>query len=186
MSNANKKKRKTRTTYYQHRSQTSKKLFHSPQAYGELIDIPMTASMHALSLLSILVQLGLTAFAAYAAYTTDTIPALESSGFSDSMLYLALPAVSWLLAVGFRFTCRAVPLDMWRLPASVKRGVIKQNGTPLKLLTLLVELETALCLCYIAAALYLGRTPSTPALFLWIAALVLSIYFPCRSAARAA
>ena len=52
--------------------------------------------------------------------------------------------------------------------------------------TFLVELETALCFCYIAVALYLGRTPSTPALFLWIAALVLSIYFPCRSAARAA
>ncbi len=184
MSNMNKKKRKTRTTYYQSKSQTSKNMFHSPQAYGELIDIPMTASMHTISLLSILIQLCLTAFAVYLAYMTDTIAALENSGFSGSMLYLVLPAVSWLLSVGFRFTCRAVPLEMWRLPMSVKKGVIKQNGSPLKLATLLVELETALCFCYIAVVLYLGYSPSTWVLFLWAAALALSIYFPLRSAAR--
>ena len=159
-------RRGPRTTYYPTRNQTSKKLFHSPQAYGELIKIPMTPAMQAISVISLIIQAALTAFTGY--------------------LYLTLPAVTWLLSLGFRFTCRAVPLKMWRLPKSVKQGVIKTGGTPLKLVTLLAELETAVCFCYIAVILYLGQSPSSVILLLWLAALALSVYFPCRAAARQA
>ena len=183
MSNRNKKK-KTRTTYYQSRSQTSKNLFHSPQAYGKLIEIPMTTSLRVISAVSLIIQAGLTVFAFYLALTTETIPALETSGFSSSYIYLVLPVITWLISLGFRFTCRAVPLEMWRLPKSVKKGMMEQKGQPLKLATLLVELETAICFSYIAVILYLGGSPSNLILLLWLAALVLSIFFPCRQAAR--
>ena len=179
-------RRGPRKTYYPTRNQTSKKLFHSPQAYGELIKIPMTPAMQAISVISLIIQAALTAFTIYLAFTTDTIAVLENTGFSSSYLYLTLPAVTWLLSLGFRFTCRAVPLEMWRLPKSVKQGVIKTGGTPLKLVTLLAELETAVCFCYIAVILYLGQSPSSVILLLWLAALALSVYFPCRAAARQA
>ena len=172
MSNRNKKK-KTRTTYYQSRSQTSKNLFHSPQAYGKLIEIPMTTSLRVISAVSLIIQAGLTVFAFYLALTTETIPALETSGFSSSYIYLVLPVITWLISLGFRFTCRAV-----------KKGMMEQKGQPLKLATLLVELETAICFSYIAVILYLGGSPSNLILLLWLAALVLSIFFPCRQAAR--
>lgn len=185
MSNQNKKK-KTRTTYYQSRSQTSKNLFHSPQAYGKLLDIPMTAPMKVISVFSVILQAALTVLAFYLAFETETIPALEESGFSSSYLYLVLPFVTWVITLGFRFTCRAVPLEMWRLPQKVKQGMIRLQGQPLKLATLLVELETAVCFCYIALALWRGGSPSNPVLLLWLAALALSIFFPCRAAARQA
>ena len=156
MSNRNKKK-KAKTTYYQSKSQTSKNLFHSPQAYGRLIEIPMTASMRAISAVSLLLQAALTVFAFYS-----------------------------LISLGFRFTCRVVPLEMWRLPKSVKQGMIRLKGQPLKLATLLVELETAVCFSYIAVILYLGSAPSNFVLLAWLAALILSIFFPCRAAAKKA
>lgn len=180
------KKRKAKTTYYKYKSQTSGNLFHSPQAYGELIKIPMTSGMWAVSAASLIIQLGLTAFAVYAAASSETIPALENSGFSSSMIYLVLPVVTWILTLGFRFACSVVPLEMWRLPMTVRQGVIISEGQPLKLVTLLIELETAVCFVYIAAALYLGGSPSNLALLLWIAALVVSIYLPCRKAAELA
>ena len=55
-------RRGPRTTYYPTRNQTSKKLFHSPQAYGELIKIPMTPAMQAISVISLIIQAALTAF----------------------------------------------------------------------------------------------------------------------------
>ena len=185
MSNRNKKK-KAKTTYYQSKSQTSKNLFHSPQAYGRLIEIPMTASMRAISAVSLLLQAALTVFAFYSAFTTDTIAALRESGFASSYLYLVLPVITWLISLGFRFTCRVVPLELWRLPKSVKQGMIRLKGQPLKLATLLVELETAVCFSYIAVILYLGSAPSNFVLLAWLAALILSIFFPCRAAAKKA
>ena len=92
-----------------------------------------------------------------------------------------LPFVTWVITLGFRFTCRAVPLEMWRLPQKVKQGMIRLQGQPLKLATLLVELETAVCFCYIALVLWRGGSPSNPVLLLWLAALALSIFFPCRA-----
>ncbi len=174
--------KKKKTTYYKSKNQTSRNLFHSPQAYGELIKIPMTPAMTAISVLSLAVQIGLTAFALYAAHTTDSIPALQNSGFASSAIYLVLPVTTWALSFGFRFACSVVPLEMWRLSATVKEGVIRSNGTLLKLITLLVELETAVCFVYIAVTLYLGASPSSLVLLVWIAALVLSIFFPCRKA----
>ena len=53
-------RRGPRTTYYPTRNQTSKKLFHSPQAYGELIKIPMTPAMQAISVISLIIQAALT------------------------------------------------------------------------------------------------------------------------------
>ena len=167
-------------------SKKSQKMFHTPQTYGELVKIPMTTPMHIISISSILVQIVLTVFAVYAFMVQDSIAALSGSGFSSSIIYLVFPIVTWILSFGFRFCCSAIPFDMWRLPMSVRAGVKKSNGSLLKLMTLLAELETAICLLYISIARYLGSEPSNIVLIIWIVILVISIYLPGKKAASLA
>ena len=164
----------------------SPKTFHTPQTYGELIKIPMTFPMQLISICSILLQVILTIFSVYAFFAQSYIVALEGSGFSSSIIYLIFPIVTWLLSFGFRFGCRAIPFDMWRLPVKVREGVKLSHGTLLKLITLLVELETALCLLYICIVLYLGFQPSNLILVIWIILLVFSVYLPGKKAADVA
>ena len=65
----------------------------------------------------------------------------------------------------------------------MRNGMKKSEGTLLKLLTLLLELETAVCFFYIDATLYLGSTPNDAVMLLWVAALLLSVYLPGKRAA---
>ncbi|MCD8323994.1 MAG: hypothetical protein LUC32_03435 [Clostridiales bacterium] len=176
-----KRSSKRKTAYFSSKSK-SNRAFHKPETHGTLIRIPMTVPMHIISIVSLIVQGGLTAFTIYAVYTTDTIPSLEGTGYATSLIYLLLPFVTWLITFGFRFICRKVPLEMWRLPVKVKKGMVALKGQPLKLLTLLAELETAVCFVYIALILYLGGSPSNWILLLWIAALVVTVWLPCRKA----
>lgn len=170
---------------YQHKP-ISGKMFHAPENYGEIRRIPMSPAMHILSAASLLVQLALTAFAVYAAHTQPVILPLQGSGISSGLLYLFLPGITWMLTIGFRLACRIIPLEMWRLSKRVQKGMILCEGTLLKTLTLLVELETAICFVYIALALYFGQEPHNLILFLWILVLFFSIFFPCRKAIQLA
>lgn len=161
-----------------------KPAFHAPRTYGEKMKISMTPALHVLSALSLAVQIGLTGFAVYAA-ASGYEPALALGyGFSLRFLFPVLPAVCWLITAGFRIACRALPLDMWRMPVRVREGMRLAQGRPLKWMTLLVELETAVAFLYICVTIYLGRAPLDVVMLAWIAGLVLSVYLPGRQAAR--
>lgn len=175
------KNNKRNPYYYQHQP-ISGKLFHAPQASGTIRKIPMTTSMHIISALSLLLQLFLTLFAIYAYRQQLPIAAFSAYGIYDASLYLILPLCTWMLTSGFRLACRIIPLETWRLPQNVRKGMIQCSGTLLKLLTLLVELDTAICFIYISITLYLGHIPSNAFLSIWILLLILSIAFPCQRA----
>ncbi len=163
-----------------------KKIFHAPEKKGELRQIPVTPLNRALSLVSLGVQAGMTAFGIWAVsgrYGENTGPEAALGG-EASLLFLIFPLVSWILALGFRLACRYLPLDMWRLPVRVRDGMKRTEGTLLKRMTLLLELETAVCFFYIDVVLYLGGTPGDWVMLLWVAALCLSVYLSGRQAAR--
>lgn len=167
-----------------------KKVFHAPSRTGQLREIPATLSNRILSAVSLAVQAGMTVFAVYAVavrYGAD-VAAEGGYGISGgaSLLYLVFPAISWILTLGFRLACRYLPLEMWRLPVRVRRGFERTEGTLLKRLTLLLELETALCFFYIDISLYVGYAPSDAVMLIWVAAMALSVYLPGRQAARIA
>ena len=128
-----------KTKYYSSREETSSKTFHKPEAYGDLLKIPTTPAMTALSIISLIVQFVLTLFAAWASYTTDVIPSLVDTGYYSSIIYMVFPVLGWLFTIGFRFLCVTVPVDMWRFPATVKKGIKLSQGAILKIITLHVE-----------------------------------------------
>ena len=163
-----------------------KKVFHAPERKGELRDIPVTPTARVLSAVSLALQAGMMIFAVYAAWIRR-IPT-EQYGISGdaSLIYLVFPLVSWVLTLGFRLACRYMPLDIWRLPVRVRRGMMMTEGTLLKLITLLLELETALCFFYIDVSLFLGYTPNDTVMLAWVAALLLSVYLPGRRAGKIA
>lgn len=161
-----------------------KKAFHAPQTYGEKMAIPMTGPMRIISAVSLVLQAGLTAFAVYAA-ASGREPALALGyGFSLRFLFILLPAVCWLVTAGFRIACRALPLDMWRMPVRVREGMRRDQGRPLKLITLLVELETAAAFFYICVTIYLGCPPLDAVMAAWLGALILSVWLPARRAGQ--
>lgn len=157
-------------------------VLHKPEIHGELIKIPMSVPMHIVSVASIGLLAVLTVLTAIAIHESEVIPALLGTGFSGSYVYVALPVLGWLICIGFRFACSQIPLDMWRLPMTVRSGMKKCRGTLLKWMTLLVEIETAAAFLYILIALYRGGEPSTPILLIWLLALVLSIAIPGKMA----
>ena len=144
----------------------------------------MTPTMHILSFLSLLVQLVLTVFAVYGTKNKPVILPLQGTGIASGMLFLVLPFITWMLTIGFRLACRIIPLEMWRLPPEVRDGMILNKGSLLKLATLLVELETAVCFVYIGISLYLGFEPNNLVLLVWILILAFSIYLPCKKAGQ--
>ena len=58
------------------------------------------------------------------------------------------------------------------------------QGWLLKLATLLVELESAVAMLYVNIALYLGYTPLDVVMMVWLAALLVSVWLPCRKAGK--
>ncbi|MDO5346081.1 MAG: hypothetical protein Q4E91_10075 [Lachnospiraceae bacterium] len=167
-----------------------KKVFHAPQRKGELKEIPVTPANRILSLVSLAIQAGMSVFAVYAVAVRHGAAAAGGEAYGlggeASLLYLVFPAVSWILTLGFRLACLYLPLEMWRLPVRVRCGFERTNGTLLKLMTLLLELETALCFFYIDVSLYAGYVPSDAVMLAWVAALALSVYLPGRRAAQIA
>ena len=163
---ANKKKKKR------------KEVFHKPQTVGERTKLKMTPALIALSVISLLVQAGTTIFAIVGVVT------LHNQGYGQSGLLLALPIVMWVLSLVARLGFKYLPLDMWRMPIDVRKGMVICNGWLLKLTTLLVELECAVTFCYVDVALYLGKAPMDAIMLIWLAALAFSIWLPCRKAGR--
>ena len=125
---ANKKKKKR------------KQVFHAPQTIGERTRLKMTPCLTALSLISLAVQTGGSIFAIVGCVQ------LSNAGYSDAWMLLILPIVMWVISIVARLGFRYLPLDMWRMPVDVRKGMVVCQGWLLKLATLLVELES--CLLY--------------------------------------
>ena len=173
---------KKHTNYDAYHSNASKKMFHSPETYGQLQSIEMTPKMMVISVISMIIQVGLTVFAIYAATHQDYVLGLADYGQFTSVIYYAFPLIVWIFTLGFRAACNIIPMDMWRLPMDVKSGMKLCKGSLLKLMTLLIELETAICFLYVCIALYLGSSPSSIILLLWLFSMAVSIVIPCRKA----
>ena len=154
-----------------------------PQKKGELHRILATKTNRIVSAVSLLLQTAMTAFGIWAVKNRYGQAGQEGLWGDASLLFLVFPLICWILTLGFRLACRFLPLEMWRLPVKVRNGMKKSEGTLLKLLTLLLELETAVCFFYIDATLYLGSTPNDAVMLLWVAALLLSVYLPGKRAA---
>lgn len=163
---ANKKKKKR------------KQMFHAPQTIGERTRLKMTPLLIALSLGSLAVQLGGSVFAVWGCAT------LSGAGYSDAAYLLALPIALWVVTIVARLGFRFLPLDMWRMPIDVRKGMVACDGWLLKLVTLLVELESAAALLYVNISLYLRAAPLEAVMLAWLAALAVSVWLPCRRAGR--
>lgn len=160
-----------------------KEVFHAPRTIGERTELKMTKGLIALSIVSLAVQLGLSIFG-ITAYSVLAPTAELVNGINPALLLLALPAGMWALTIAARVAFRFLPLDMWRMPIDVRAGMVKCDGWLLKLVTLLVELETALVFFYVDIMLFLGLSPGNAAMILWLAALAVTIYLPCRRAGK--
>lgn len=163
---ANKKKRKR------------KQIFHAPQTIGERTRLKMTPALTVLSLASLAIQAGGSIFAIVGCVQ------LTDAGYSDGWMLLILPIVMWVLSLTARLGFRYLPLDMWRMPVEVRKGMVACQGWLLKLVTLLVELESAVAMLYVNIALYLGYTPLDAVMMVWLAALLVSVWLPCRRAGK--
>lgn len=156
-----------------------KPMFHAPQKTGKVVPVPMNPFMWTVSILSLVLLAALTAFAIYAASTRGGETIILSQGFTMNagLLFLFLPIVGWILAAGFRLAIRLIPLEMWRLPMSIREATIKTKGKYLKMATLLIELETVISFGYITWCLYNGTAPGNIPIIVWVAAVVATIIY---------
>lgn len=156
-----------------------KPMFHAPQKTGTVEPVPANTLMRVISVVSLVLLAGLTAFAIYAAVKGSDEQILLSQGFSMSagLLFLFLPIIAWIIAIGFRLAIRLIPLQMWRLPAGVKEATIKTKGKYLKMATLLIELETAAAFLYVTWCFYNGNAPGDIPILIWVAAVAATIVF---------
>ena len=156
-----------------------KPMFHSPQKKGEVVPVPMNAFLWVLSIVSLAALVALSAFSVYAAITRNTEMIMLSPGFgmNAGFLYVLLPIVGWIICAGFRLAIRLIPLEMWRLPSSVKEATIKTKGKYLKYATLFMELEATLAFGYITLSIYNGKPPEDLVLLIWVAAEIATIIF---------
>lgn len=163
---ANKKKKKR------------KQVFHAPQTIGQRTRLKMTPALTVLSLVSLAIQAGGSIFAIVGCVQ------LSDAGYTDAWMLLILPIVMWVISIVARLGFRYLPLDMWRMPIDVRKGMVVCQGWLLKLVTLLVELESAVAMLYVNIALYLGYTPLDVVMMVWLAALLVSVWLPCRRAGK--
>lgn len=155
-----------------------KQVFHKPETVGERTHLKMTPGLQALSVLSLAVQTAATVFAIWGAVV------LHDQGYGQSAMLLILPAVMWVISIVARLGFRYLPLDMWRMPVDVRKGMVICSGWLLKQVTLLVELECAAAFFYVDIALYLGMAPRDEIMLIWLAVLAVSVWLPCRRAGR--
>lgn len=160
-------------------STKKKPMFHSPQKTGVLRKIPTTLPVKILSWVSLAVLAALTAFSIYAASTKgDTQVALYADfTMRAGLVFLFLPILAWILAIGFRVAVRTIPLEMWRLPQSVKTATLKTEGKYLKLTTLLLELEVGLGFWYMTLSMYNGIMPQDVPVLIWFAVIIGTVIF---------
>lgn len=156
-----------------------KPMFHAPKKTGELRKIPTSTPVKILSIVSLVLLAALTAFGIYGAVRRngEVIPLAPGYGMSAPLLLVVLPVVGWLIALGFRLAVRFIPIEMWRLPMSVKDATIKTSGKYLRICTLLIELETVLMFGYLTCVLYLDRIPGDIPILIWVAAVAATVVF---------
>ena len=155
-----------------------KNMFHTPKTIGERTRLKMTPLLRGLSWGSLALQAGSSIFS-IVGYV-----ALTQAGYVDGWILLVLPIVMWVLSIVARLGFRYLPLDMWRMPVDVRKGLVVCQGWYLKLATLLVELECAAAFLYVDITLYLGHTPLDVVMVIWLVALLASVWLPCRRAGK--
>lgn len=161
-------------------AQSKKKpLFHAPQKTGIMRKIPTTLPMKVISIIGLAALAALTVFAVVAiVQRSDEYVALSGNyALKAPIMFVILPLIAWIIALLFRLAVRFIPLEMWRLPMSIREATIKTQGQYLKFATLLLELETTIMLGYITVSLYLGRVPGDLPVLVWVAAVVATIIF---------
>ena len=165
-----------------------KPLFHKPKTTGEVRKIANTPLMWIVSIGSLVLLAALSAFAVYAVTqrNAEQVVLYADITMNAWLLFLFLPLIAWIIAVGFRLAVKMIPLEMWRLPVSVKEANIKTGGRYLKFATLLLELETVLLFGYITLVLYFGYIPGDIPVFMWVAAVVITVVAFSKYAVNAA
>ncbi|MBQ9030045.1 MAG: hypothetical protein IJ106_01150 [Parasporobacterium sp.] len=160
-------------------AQKKKPLFHKPKTTGEKRKIPTPLPVKILSVLSLVLLAALTVFAVYAAVKQRGELVALSPGYAMSapLLLILLPVVCWIIALGFRLAVRLIPLEMWRLPLSIRDATIQTSGKYLKICTLLIELETVLSFGYLTVTLYNKRIPGDIPILIWVALIAATIIF---------
>lgn len=161
-------------------AQSKKKpMFHKPQKTGIIRKIPTSLPMKIISYVALAALLGLTVFAVIAIINKgqEFVPLSGTFAMKGVFLYIFLPLIAWIIAMGFRLAVRFIPLEMWRLPMSIRESTIKTEGKYLKFATLLIELETTIMLGYITFTLYNGQIPGDLPILIWVAAVVATIIF---------
>ena len=161
-----------------------KPMFHAPKKTGELRKIPTSTPVKILSIVSLVILAGLTAFGIYGAVKRngEIIPLSPGYGMSAVSLLLLLPIVGWIICLGFRLAVRFIPIEMWRLPKSVKDATIETSGKYLKICTLLIELETVLLFWYLTYVLFLNLVPGDVPIVIWVAAVAATVILSGRQA----
>ncbi len=172
MAKNNKKKKKAKTP------------FHAPKRMGEKTPILMTPMLWTMSAVSIALQLFLTGFAIFVATKWVPLEVVGPFGMNAGYVPLVLPIVLWVLTLVERIGIKSLPLDMWRMPVDVREGMFKCGSWLLKLVTLLIELECAAVFLYVDVCIYVGASPLDAVMLVWLAALALSVYLPCRYAGK--
>lgn len=155
-----------------------KNMFHAPKTIGERTRLKMTPLLRGLSWGSLALQAGSSVFSIVG------FAALSGAGYVDGWMLLVLPIVMWVISIVARLGFRYLPLDMWRMPVDVRKGMVACQGWYLKLACLLVELECAAVFLYVDITLYLGHTPLDAVMVAWLAALAVSVWLPCRRAGK--
>lgn len=162
--------------------------FHAPKTVGEKTKFKATPLIHVLSIASLLVQAAMTVVGIIGYNAFFALGVAGPFGFNAAYMLLVLPVVMWIITIVARVGFRALPLDMWRMPIDVRKGMVVCGGWLLKLATLLVELECSAAFLVIEIGLYVGYagndTVMNIVVFALLAALVVSVWLPCRRAGK--
>ena len=97
-------------------------MFHTPKTIGERTRLKMTPLLRGLSWGSLALQAGSSIFS-IVGYVT-----LTQAGYVDGWILLVLPIVMWVLSIVARLGFRYLPLDMWRMPVDVRKGMVVCQG----------------------------------------------------------
>ena len=162
--------------------------FHKPQRMGEKTPFKATPLLHVLSAVSLLVQVGLTVLAAVGYHKFFPLNIAGPFRLNAAYMFWLLPLVIWVITIVARLGFRTLPLDMWRMPIDVRKGMVVCNGWLLKLTTLLVELECAVAFTVIEVGMYTGFALNDIVMdivvFGLLAVLVVTVWLPCRRAGK--
>ena len=160
--------------YYDKKKKT---MFHKPQTTGEVKAIPMNLPMKIVSIAALVLLAGLIALSiyGYTQHNNGSFVLAEGWSMPSGVVFLFLPIVALIICLGFRLALRAIPLNMWRLPASIKNAAIKTEGKYLKFCTLLLEMETTIMFLFITYVLNLGAMPGDLPVLLWVLVIAATI-----------